>query len=903
MGEEKMLSAVYTIIIFPIVQIIETVYVLIYRIFENLILSIAGVSIAVTILCLPLYIIAEEWQKKEREIQRRLKPKLDKIKSVFKKDEQYMIISTYYRQNHYHPIYGMRNSFGILIQIPFFIAAYTFLSHLEAMQGFSFLFIRDMGAPDEVITIGNSLKLNVLPVLMTAINCISGALYTRGLPRKEKIQVYGMAAVFLVLLYNSPAGLVLYWTINNILSLIKNIFYKLRHPLRVLYIIVSIVILSLIFYLLFIRTGTFSKRLLLACASALILFIPLYVKLAAFLQKKCLTFLLNNDVGRTQIFIFSCLVLAVLAGLFIPAMVIASSPDEFSFIDQYKSPFPFIGNSILQTLGLFFVWPLCIYFLFGKKTKSFLAFLFSIFSLYALLNTIAFPGDYGVISNTFNFTTTAVLTAGTGTTIINTAIFIILAVVVLVLIKNGRIKITASCLVILLISLTVFSFHNVLRIRKGYTDLLTRYDENREAVHAISPVFSLSRDNPNVVIVMADCAINGFVKPIFEEHPKLKEQFDGFTLYPNTVSFALHTLMGVPPIWGGYEYTPRRMNERDSVPLVEKHNEALLVLPRLFTGAGYEVTVTDPSWANYAWIPDTRIYNQYEGITAFNMKARYNDLWYKQNNFGDGQITGTKIKRNTLWFSFLKIAPPAFRQILYNDGWYWGTDDIGSSLTDFINSYAVLDFLPELTAYDAKKPSALFFTTDAPHELVFLQYPDYVPVEKVTAKGSGEYGENRYYHVNSAFYLKFGEWLEELKQNGAYNNTRIIIVSDHGSGVDTKLADTDIPIPGERREKYNPVLLVKDFYSYGELKTDNTFMSNGDVPVLALENIIDDPANPFTGNLLKDNPKNLGLHITINHLPMPAQHNKNTFKIRNNQWISVHNNIFDAANWKFAEDF
>ncbi|MDR0719135.1 MAG: membrane protein insertase YidC [Treponema sp.] len=897
-----MLHALYTIVIFPIVQIIETIYVLIYRIFENTTISIIGVSFAVTLLSLPLYIVAEKWQKKERDTAGRLKPKLDKIKNVFKGDEQHMIITTFYRQNHYHPIYGMRNSFGILIQIPFFIAAYTFLSNLKTLQGFPFLFIRDMGAPDALVNIGNGMTLNILPVLMTVINCIAGAIYTKGLSGREKIQIYGMAAVFLILLYNSPAGLVLYWTMNNILSLVKNIFYKLRHPLIVLYIVVSGSVLVFVAYLLFIRAGSFNKRLLLAGVSSLVLFIPLYIKFASFLQKRFLSPLINNDYRRTRIFILSCLVLAVLTGFFISTTVIASSPDEFSFIDQYRSPFPFIGNSILQTLGLFVFWPLCIYSLFGRKIKTLLTCLFSSFSLYALLNTLVFQGNYGVISNTFSFSTTAVLTASAGTTIINSAALLAVIAVVFLLVRKDNLSIVSSGLAILLAALAVFSFYNVFRINKAYTNLLARYDEAQGAVHAINPVFSLSKDKRNVIVCMADGAVNGFVKPIFEEHPRLKKQFDGFTLYPNTVSFAVHTLMGVPPIWGGYEYTPEEMNKRDSTPLAEKHNEAMLVLPRLFAGAGYDVTVTDPSWANYAWVPDTRIYDAYENINALNTKGRYTDLWYKRNNFGEGQITGTKIKRNTLWFSFLKIAPPPLRKIIYNDGWYWGTDDIGTSLTDFINSYAVLDFLPDLTAYDAKKPSALFFTNDLTHEVLFLQYPGYVPVESVTARGSGEFSENQYYHTNNAFYLQFGKWLDELKKNNVYDNTRIIIVSDHGAGVDAKLADTDISIPGERREKYNPVLLVKDFGSRGELKTDNAFMSNGDVPVLALKDIIDDPVNPFTGHALKDNPKESGLHITINHLPLPDQHNKNTFKIQRNQWVSVRNNIFDAENWESAAE-
>jgi membrane protein insertase Oxa1/YidC/SpoIIIJ len=74
-----------------------------------------------------------------------------------------MILSTYYRQNHYHPLYALRNSFGILIQIPFFIAAYTFLSHFNALKGASFVFIRDLGAPDGLLEI-NGIRFNILPI-------------------------------------------------------------------------------------------------------------------------------------------------------------------------------------------------------------------------------------------------------------------------------------------------------------------------------------------------------------------------------------------------------------------------------------------------------------------------------------------------------------------------------------------------------------------------------------------------------------------------------------------------------------------------------------------------------------------------------------------------------------------
>jgi hypothetical protein len=757
-----------------------------------------------------------------------------------------------------------------------------------------------MSVPDTAITIGG-FNINILPILMTFINVISGMVYTKGLSFKEKFQIYGTAVVFLVLLYNSPAGLVLYWTMNNLFSLVKNIFYKLKNPLKIFYITVSFCVLFFIAYIVFINTRALFIKLGLISAAVLVLLTPLYIKGINFIQRLFLDSIKYNPKQQHLLFILGCSILVVFIGLCIPTAVISSSPEEFSFIDSYKSPFLFIFHSLLQSIGLLLFWPLCIYFLFNDRIKTIFIAFFSIMAVYALVNDIVFQKDYGTISNTFHFSSTGVLAVSTTTTVLNILILIGIVFLFLILVKKGKVKLINSCMGIILLSLAIYSGYNIVRIRSSYARTLALQNTTRAAVNTITPVFILSPDKPNIIVVMADCAINGYVKPLFEEHPHLKESFDGFTLYPNTASFAVHTLMGAPPIWGGYDYTPKEMNARDTIPLAEKHNEALLVLPRLLAGAGYQVTVTDPSWANYEWIPDNSIYNNYENIKAFNTAGRYNYLWYSENNYKNGQITSTTIKRNMLRFSLLKTAPPVLRIHIYDDGWYWSTDNIGESNTGFINGYSVLDFLPELTAYNAVTPSALLITNEATHELTYLQYPDYTPVETVTNKGNGEFSESKYYHVNSAFYLKFAEWLDDLKKKGVYDNTRIIIVSDHGAGVNTHIATTPIPIPGEERERYNPVLLIKDFNEHGELRTDMTFMTNADVPVLAVKDIIEYPINPFNGKPITTEPKKEGIYITINHMPMPYQHSKYTFNIHDNQWVFVHDNIFDEKNWSMVE--
>jgi len=180
-----------------------------------------------------LYFEAEKWQNIERAIHEKLSVKAAKIKAVFHGDERYMILSSFYRQNHYHPIYSLRSSIGLFLQIPFFIAAYSYLSKLDTLVGIPFMGISDLGAPDGLLRfeIKHNLlfTVNILPVIMTIVNFAASVFYLKNLNTsfysvKEKIQLFGIAIIFLVLLYNSPSSLVLYWTFNNIFSLIKNIF-------------------------------------------------------------------------------------------------------------------------------------------------------------------------------------------------------------------------------------------------------------------------------------------------------------------------------------------------------------------------------------------------------------------------------------------------------------------------------------------------------------------------------------------------------------------------------------------------------------------------------------------------------------------------------------------------------
>ena len=93
----------------------------------------------------------------------------------------------------------------------------------------------------------------------------------------QKIQTYALAAFFLVLLYNSPSGLVIYWTCNQIFSLLKNVFLKLVKDRRILGALVSAAGIAVFLALLLTGKLISTKRiafcivLLLVCQLPLIL--------------------------------------------------------------------------------------------------------------------------------------------------------------------------------------------------------------------------------------------------------------------------------------------------------------------------------------------------------------------------------------------------------------------------------------------------------------------------------------------------------------------------------------------------------------------------------------------------------------------------------------------------------
>ena len=941
MGQRmSFLHMLYQLIISPLELLIETVYVFSYEIIGDYGLAIIPLSLSVNFFLLPLYNRAEAIQEEERNRERNMSAGVEHIKKTFKGDERYMMLKAYYRINSYKPIYSLRSTLPLVLEVPFFIAAYHFLSNLTLLKYSGFGPINDLSIPDSLVSV-EGISINVLPIIMTIINIVSSRIYSGTLSIKEKSRLYGMAIFFLILLYSSPSGLVLYWTLNNLFSLLKNIVNRSKdkdHLVRFLMTLLAIGIWGLgIFYSLIVIKIDYHVAILILLGG--IAFSPMIKYLMNRLGHK--TYRNNmsvvDDKCVSKIFLFASLFMAVLTGALIPSSVIVSSPAEFIIINDYLPTVYYVVNSFLCAIGLYVVWFRVFFSLLNNYLKRIICIGFIVLSYDSLINYMFFGTrlgnltDHLVYEKGLNFSAFELL--------LNTIILCGITLLFVFMFKKTK-KLLLFIYPVVICSLSLMSAINIFRIVQETPDIENVIQDDVNLVAENRASLTLSKTEKNVIVIMLDRAINGYVPYIFNERPELIDQFDGFTYYPNTISYGGFTNTGSPALFGGYEYTPEEMNARDGISLCEKHNEALRLMPYIFDDHGFDVTVLDPPYANYSFLTDLSIYDEHENIKAFNtINGEFSDFRYDAG-MNDENINETKKEiwnRNLFCFGIMKTSPLVLQDMLYNKGDYYSilrfadeiytrqrvtsrSEAIGVSQT-FANSYAALCALSYMTEFtESEQGSFLMIQNDTTHNETLLQEPEYKPVTYVDNNLYDEENESRFdingrilrtdtpeqmshYHVNVAALMAIGEWLDYLRENDAYDNTRIIIVADHGRSLaqfDDMILGNEYEVNGYNPEDimlYNPLLMVKDFDSKG-FETDYSFMTNADTPTLAFSGVVDKPVNPFTGMLITSDAKSAPeQHIFSSDEWFIALNNGTTFKP--GLWYSVKNgNIFDQKNWK-----
>ena len=148
----------------------------------------------------------------------RIQPELDRIRKKYKNDPQALntAMMALYKEHKVNPAGGC---LPLLLQMPMFIALYNVLLNAIELRQAPFVgWIHDLSAPDVLFMVG-TIPIRLLPILMTG----SGLLQQYMTPTnpEQRPTMYLMNVVMLVFFYNLPSGLVLYWTVMNLLTALQ----------------------------------------------------------------------------------------------------------------------------------------------------------------------------------------------------------------------------------------------------------------------------------------------------------------------------------------------------------------------------------------------------------------------------------------------------------------------------------------------------------------------------------------------------------------------------------------------------------------------------------------------------------------------------------------------------------
>jgi YidC/Oxa1 family membrane protein insertase len=149
---------------------------------------------------------------------RELAPRLQSMKEKFGDDKQKMqqAMMELYKTEKINPLGGC---LPILVQIPVFIALYWVLLGSVELRGASFMWLSDLSKPDTLFGSLGPAGIGPLPILMAASMFLQTKLNPKPTDPMQARLMIMMPIIFSFFFFFFPAGLVLYWLVNNILSI------------------------------------------------------------------------------------------------------------------------------------------------------------------------------------------------------------------------------------------------------------------------------------------------------------------------------------------------------------------------------------------------------------------------------------------------------------------------------------------------------------------------------------------------------------------------------------------------------------------------------------------------------------------------------------------------------------
>jgi hypothetical protein len=364
-----------------------------------------------------------------------------------------------------------------------------------------------------------------------------------------------------------------------------------------------------------------------------------------------------------------------------------------------------------------------------------------------------------------------------------------------------------------------------------------------ETEASVTQPLRFSKTHPNVLILFLDRFMGSYVESILQSDPDLATRLSGFTWYPRSVAAGENSIAGLHPLLGGYDYTPLEMNARGK-PLVEQSTEAFSILPHNFSRKGWRVNVVSPRGLGFTVAGDCR-YLQMPGVTCSHIPASVVRQRAEQMGFPLNDLSRSSYAELLVLLGSMRATPYLVKEVVYRRG-PWRVFLDHSAGTTF-RQWAELDALDELSLTQAAEPNFNFVSNILPHEPYFMgedcqpQRTQFrVPDEEVRRRGHESLFSLQHAIAARCTLLVVADYLDFLKQAGVYDNTKIVIVSDHGIVGPVSDQSSRAVAGGTQHNMFvrtRSVLLVKEINATGELQISDAFMPNAEVPRIVCEEI------------------------------------------------------------------
>jgi len=200
--------------------------------------AIPNYGIAIILLTLLVKILMFPLTKKSSEATLRmqaLSPKIKELQEKYKDNKQKLNaeMAEFYKREGYNPLSGC---LPMLIQLPIFFAMYNLFNNHFDLRGAMFIpgWIPDLSIPESIYDFPNNFALpflgwtalRALPFIYVGSQLLYGVVVQTPDQKgnaQMKLMLYAMPIVFFFILYDVPSGLLLYWIMSNILTMVQQV--------------------------------------------------------------------------------------------------------------------------------------------------------------------------------------------------------------------------------------------------------------------------------------------------------------------------------------------------------------------------------------------------------------------------------------------------------------------------------------------------------------------------------------------------------------------------------------------------------------------------------------------------------------------------------------------------------